>query len=658
MTRAFLVVRRTNQDAYVDLRGRLDELGQDTEDWSASPVFHFGGVKHDTLPRNCLLLFLFPNSVRGLGYQLARSFGRSPTAGLYLTHGLASVICIGQRTTIERIRKSIEGQVLAWEQWSVRKKAGNVDDIEIWRKSPPDLKPLAQIADDHLPEIAATQVRQFNANLAILFGQASRYAPDLMPLFLSAHQSMIDVTQEIRKLNTSARFTSYKNIHSKTSELIEVNAALTMLLSQSFSAMPSVLHSRYCVAEYSLLGIGGALRGIWRLYKHLEDAFFEGGLVQRIRGKFPKDPSFPVFKDRSQFEPAEWTHSPLATGGKESDQDTVEYQIPYFSSRWGFHETLHTISVSWQCIHSGSRPQWNLLTMSHEFLHTHVHELLDTLFPVSDTDGGALVTLYNAGQRRGEDYDNGFDSARVALVVALVQLNHYAEVLGRPQLIDKWRFRNAISVADLERLRQTHWWYINEIIVHVLDFLYVYKGNDLAYVESLWQSWSLVPKVAKSISHYLQRTICALAATGPAHANSTTAFRDAHDRLTDVLAKLVSKKGSRGATPVMREALRVCRDGETHKKLRVEFEASYYIVCLARAKFHDNRLHATLLADDIAEPKDLGKRYGLLPGSFPEKPIESPVGFLLDRFVAKTPEESIAFASVWQLLLLVEGNDG
>jgi hypothetical protein len=654
VTRPFLVVRRVPGCGHVDIRTGLDSLG-DTE-WSASPLLHLGGVEYDALPRSCFLLFLFPDSVREVGHILAKQFGQSRSVGLYLTHGLASVVCIGDGRTMERIRRSTEHKLLAWERWSVRKGAVRNHQVEIWQKQPPPLDPLAPIADDGLPEIAATQVRQFNANIAVLFLHVGRYAPDLLPLLYSSHQSMCDVAESLRKLNGRSNFQAYKDTYSKASELIEVNASLTMLLSQAFSAVPSLLYSRYCVGEYSLLGIGGAIRGIWRLYKHLEDVFFKGGVVQRVRGKFPNDPPFSVFKDRSQFKPDDWSFSPLATGGNEDDTDTVEYQIPYFSSRWGFHETLHTLTVSWQCIHSGARPEWNLLTISHEFLHTHVHELLDTLFPASDAERSKLVALYNGGGRTGTGYANGFVSAQVALVVALVQINNFAQIV--PEIRGTWRLGSAISPKDLEALRQEHWWYVNEIIVHVLDFLYIYKGNEVAYIDSLWQSWSLVPKVAKSIRHYLQRTICALAATCPAHADSGSAFRDAFERLTDVMRRLASRKPPRIGTPVMKEALKVCSEESTRQMLRVEFEASYYIVCLARAIFHDNRLHSKLLADDLAAPGKPGKRYALEAGDFPDKVIESPVGFLLDRFAVGTPEERIAFASVWQLLILVEGSDG
>jgi len=54
----------------------------------------------------------------------------------------------------------------------------------------------------------------------------------------------------------------------------------------------------------------------------------------------------------------------------------------YFSSRWGFHQTVQSVSVSWQCINGNAALDWNLLTLSHEFLHAHLRELLDELLLV------------------------------------------------------------------------------------------------------------------------------------------------------------------------------------------------------------------------------------------------------------------------------------
>ncbi|MFZ2526223.1 MAG: hypothetical protein WAX14_01020, partial [Rhodococcus sp. (in: high G+C Gram-positive bacteria)] len=47
-------------------------------------------------------------------------------------------------------------------------------------------------------------------------------------------------------------------------------------------------------------------------------------------------------------------------------------------------------------------------------------------------------------------------------------------------------------------------------------------------------------------------------------------------------------------------------------------------------------------------------RYGLTTGDFPDWPIQSPSGFLLDRFIAGSESlKGTEAASLWQLLVLV-----
>ena len=51
---------------------------------------------------------------------------------------------------------------------------------------------------------------------------------------------------------------------------------------------------------------------------------------------------------------------------------------------------------------------------------------------------------------------------------------------------------------------------LREILTHILDFLYFYRGGEQHYVASLWITWGMVPDIGHRISEYLIRTLCAL----------------------------------------------------------------------------------------------------------------------------------------------------
>jgi hypothetical protein len=54
-----------------------------------------------------------------------------------------------------------------------------------------------------------------------------------------------------------------------------------------------------------------------------------------------------------------------------------------------------------------------------------------------------------------------------------------------------------------------HWYReVQEILVHVFDFLYFYGGDIDKYIKGIWISWGTIPNINNRVSEYVVRTIC------------------------------------------------------------------------------------------------------------------------------------------------------
>ena len=60
-----------------------------------------------------------------------------------------------------------------------------------------------------------------------------------------------------------------------------------------------------------------------------------------------------------------------------------------------------------------------------------------------------------------------------------------------------------------QRLRD-EWAECNELLTHIFDFLYFYRGDAEAYVRCVWASWAVIPNIQHRLTDYITRCLCAL----------------------------------------------------------------------------------------------------------------------------------------------------
>jgi hypothetical protein len=603
-----------------------------------------------------VVVFLVPRSATVLLARLMNDEDPELAKQVFISHGHACVVLLlHSENGLGELLARLQEDILGYETWP--HDGGRLID-ERRQVQPPgirdDWEALPDITEPGISFEAAAQLRQFNANLALFAQISERYAPEVEPLVLWLHQSITGVAGSLAELAASAGGDEQiRQAIAYESVLIEVNAVLTIYCSQVGSGTMPLIGSRFAVGEYSLLGIGAMCRAAWRIYSHLTETFAEfdhAGLMQR---RYRTTASFDPFETTGASEYNGWATSTSGLAAIADGQTGgARYHVPYFSSRWGFHESLHSISLSWQCLHASATKEWNLLTLTHEFLHAHVRGLLGQLMDVDAEDVASLLQRYNAGQAGG----NAFEAMQVAYVVALYRIRGTfrvsRKVTGEVHQTQSFGMPKRLTPDALQDLVRSHNLLLQEIAVHVLDFLYVYAGRDEEYINSIWSSWSLVPSVSDKIEHYVLRTICALAAA-TSKTSSSEVFEDAAQRLRQHLVPLLGRERLR---PAIQAAIDVLEDPQTRRRLGTQFIGARYVVELTRNFMYDPTLHAELVRDENTTVIDDRRTYATDVGDFRGEAVASPIGFLLDRFrdyPDQAGAEKTEYESMWQMLLLI-----
>ncbi|HWU31226.1 MAG TPA: hypothetical protein VN108_00055 [Marmoricola sp.] len=210
-----------------------------------------------------------------------------------------------------------------------------------------------------------------------------------------------------------------------------------------------------------------------------------------------------------------------------------------------------------------------------------------------------------------------------------------------------------IDVAQLQTLVRRHFDLLDEIMVHVLDYQYIYNGRDEDYVNSIWISWSLVPGVVDRVEEYVLRTLCALSVTSAQHLIGPEIFEDVVERLETNLKLMEGRSRSHHAVSL---AIRLLEDERGVARLRALFPVARYVVELTESFVFDGRLNAALVVDDLTTIEDNRTTYNIATGDYRGEVITSPIGFLLDRF-PRYPDQAgagnVEYESIWQMLQLI-----
>ncbi|MET4167307.1 MULTISPECIES: hypothetical protein [Gordonia] len=628
-----------------------------------SPVFPLNlSICPDTLPSRGCIALLFAASPRSLFAEILDRLEGDDL--IFMSHGLACGVLVSHRSSADTAHwlSSFVDQLSAFEIWPFENARVDTRLIETFRTEVNLPVELELVEYNSLPGPIRVEVRQFNANLTLFATAAQEFAPEMMSLCEWLNESVSSrverIRQELAASNTDISFA--RRLHHDVSILVDINSCLTMVISQFADVVPPVLNASFPVGEHSLLGIGSATRSVWAVYDHISNVFGTADHPNRLQDAFDAA-GFDPGMNANNVDYQSWRKASGTALGKAaslSDQQPRKHLV-YFSSRWGFHETLNAISLSWQTIGSGATREWNLLTLSHEFLHSHFRELIrSNVLPItSDTMRHDLIDLYNkvfASIGPGAPTDgprNFLESMQVFFLHQMKLIEQASLEVGTlsstTSVIEI--YSSPITDGELQRLMSSPLLdFVEEVLVHVMDYYFFYNADDQAYVSSLWHSWTLVPQVHRKLRHYVLRTLFALASSN----NSTDVKELFVDAFTRLKAELEEMQKS-GDNALVDAGLAELTDHDAKKELYARFKYNYLLSIFAREFLVTENLYSRLNADSqtAAGPPP---RYRIQPGEFPDWSIQSPSGFLLDRFQSFTQEPEDAEAeSLWQLLVLI-----
>lgn len=281
------------------------------------------------------------------------------------------------------------------------------------------------------------------------------------------------------------------------------NSALGRQSEQILAGTTPIIESESHVWSHSLLGLGIASLALRRIRSFVEDISKKAMIVQRLEILKDVEPSKkPLYgmnsndtlflKDHLFDYPQQKDLTP--------DEETNNPVIPLltsFSGRDGFRSTEISLSAPLAVIASCNSSAWTLLTLTHEMVHVIINRILRLLLPHPE-DGEQLL---NAIHLLNESFEkrNLFERLQEFICFAFW-------ALAREGNVEDENIRD----SDLSKIIRDNWSEASEIITHIFDFLYFYRGDEKHYVRSIWVSWGVIPEIRNRIPSYLIRTICAL----------------------------------------------------------------------------------------------------------------------------------------------------
>jgi hypothetical protein len=282
--------------------------------------------------------------------------------------------------------------------------------------------------------------------------------------------------------------------------LTTLNAGLSRFSSQAYSGITPVAETECHFWSHSLLGTGVANLALWRFCRFVDGVFSNAAIPYRV-AEYKKLPApsqhLDAMQDPDPFLDQDFLSKIPITA--ERLQEPVYRPVTCFSGRDGFKSTLHTVSAPLAVITACNSMRWTLLTLTHELSHNIIRGVLGKLYPLPYPDDVTKATELLTAKRGPQSL---FEAIQRSLLLAAYGIQQMEE--GSPRV--------GLEPATMQDVLQRWHHEIEEIMVHVFDFLYFYGADTKKYVQSIWLSWSVIPNIGVRVPEYVLRTLCAIMA--------------------------------------------------------------------------------------------------------------------------------------------------
>lgn len=477
-------------------------------------------------PRRASLIFLGPVSPVLAGGCLPKLKGAFDRA--WLTLGLFNlVIYTTSRRSSGFVCAWAEEQGLRWEAWELKGNA--IHDVRIGPRS------------SHRPNALLASLAQFElrSSHAELRDARDEYCALLATASSRARQvdsSLADELQQASAIITQAAADHAGrkgNGHDlpAIALLIDANAALSRFTSQMFSGFSPILETECHFWTHSLLGTGVANLALVKIRRFISRKLGEARIPEQIdvlRTVTDTAIMTGVLEDGTIWN-APWLHKLPDVVRRPVLPQPLQALCPlvtYLSGRDGFHTTQVSLSAPLNILTSCSSLRWSLLTVTHEMSHRVVDEVLSFILPdpTKDEEVSRAAALINEAVKPA----NVLECLEFKLIVAMANLNAAAPIIEPEDDVTPGHILDLIGTRREE---------IEEVMVHVFDFIYFYGAEPDVYVPAIWRSWDAIPSLNRRLSAYVLRTLCAVYAK---YWSSPTATQDTIAAVTagmEVVAK-------------------------------------------------------------------------------------------------------------------------
>lgn len=576
---------------------------------------------------------------------------------LWFSHGLASIIVIsGDTSVIDAVDAVVAPWQIASEKWIVL--GGEVaKQTPMFPEMPPlELRDYDVVDYSTLPEDQCTIVQEFVHSLNKAVWLSNLFMPSELRTYKMLRLAANDMIAELVALQSSRatlpelsaqlmesdlredHLARRKAIHQLVDRIVQINSALSYLMSQSFAGVVPILQRECLIRNYSLLGVGTAVAGVAALARHIERVFEKTPVDMVIEQEFSHQDKLHGWSNLATYDVEAWDE-PQHGVDEFLSRIPVSPHLPklvYFSGRLGFREAEFSVSAALQVLSAANTVAWSLMTLTHELLHGHVRELMSSILINGDNPAtlASFRVAYSDYQtelnRRSERRITQLDSIRFILFHYCEQVSVFGS-LSRPP-----RFSAAegglprgdnpkLSAESARDILEAEYRNISEIMVHVLDFYYFYNAQPEIYLPFVWESWSEVPAVLKNIPHYLLRSVVTVASALPG-----TIPERYRAGVAMVKEQVIDALHRNPTNELLREALNVISETKRTAEMQLQFYPSVLIADLTAKILRARSLHAALLGDD--PNLDVGPDgfvYRIRTETFIDDDVASPTAFLL-----------------------------
>jgi hypothetical protein len=592
----------------------------------------------------------------------------------YFTEGLASIILLNVPIARAREIQAMVGNCPI-EYWPVSD--GRLESAKIISEGlgtqTVHPEPLQLPATDE-PELEV-YVEQISASLTTLWALYNAYwreEQETLRRLSSVTDLLIQKHQALRNGPDAAdSVVNQTKVNAIVSALVELSAALSYAVTQGTSGATPILCNRSPFPHHSLLGIGGSVRALTKFARYLEAAFIIRNAGDVVRNRYGEvnyrvPASIRRYTSGTEYRLPESRKeaNELFDVGGEFVQQTQVPLIAYFSLRHGFMESKFSVTAASESLTAETEPQWTLMTLSHEVMHSRVRSIFIALFGSSwheDSDEVIRREYFEEFSRwieqRNAPQDHPIAAGlRNAVLHFCYAIDRFAAGFAAPEDPSHDPTTPEVPIEKLRECYSRNKHLAVETIVHFHDYYFAYAYQPKMYMMSVWASWIKVAAPFTRTMEYLVRSLATVACgTG---LEPRQAFDFAVETLLDALDALEAA-GIR--SPLFSELRRLSKTSEQVEATRASFKVFYYLIDQVRLFFASPSIAAKIdrVEDDpFAEGSTLASEYSANVFVFGEEaagsvsPIRYSLAALFASLAGKPPVDDPQWLTAWNYMVI------